>query len=58
MKLVLHVLLLAALSAFAGAVTHQKPVIVSYPADTPQSVLEQAMDAIKKAVCLSYRLYL
>jgi hypothetical protein len=58
MKLLFHILLLAVLSAFAGAVTAQKPVIVSYPADTPQSVLEQAMDAIKKAVCLSYRLHL
>lgn len=51
MKLHLHILLLTALSALAGAVSPQKPVVVSYPADTPQSVLEQAMAAIKKAVC-------
>ena len=54
MKLALHILLLAVLSAFAGAVSPQKPVIVSYPEDTPQSVLEQAMAAVEKAVCLCY----
>ena len=31
--------------------TRDQPVIVSYPQDTPQSVVEQAMEAIKKAVC-------
>jgi hypothetical protein len=58
MKLYLNILLLAVLSAFAGAVSPQKPVIVSYPEDTPQSVLEQAMAAIKKAVSTRYLAHL
>ena len=50
MKLKLQTLLLLLLTAFAAAEAPQKPVIVSYPDDTPQSVLDQAMAAIKKAV--------
>ena len=57
MKLYLNIVLLVVLSALAGAVSPQKPVIVSYPEDTPQSVLEQAMAAIKKAVCTRYLAY-
>ena len=52
MKFAFNLLLLALLAAFAAAVSPQKPVIVSYPEDTPQSVLDKAMDAIKKAVRL------
>lgn len=52
MKFAFSALLLALLAAFAAAEAPQKPVIVSYPDHTPQSVLDQAMEAIKKAVCL------
>jgi len=40
--------LIAALSLFAGiiAVDIQKSVIISYPAETPDSVVEQAKKAI------------
>ena len=53
MKLTLSFLFLALLAAFAAAVAPQQPVVVSYPADTPQSVLDQAMEAIKIAVWLA-----
>jgi len=49
MKLQLTLFLLAIVAAFALAQAPQVPVVVSYPEDTPQSVLEEAMDAIKKA---------
>lgn len=55
MKLYLNILLLAALSALTGttgAVSPRKQYVVSYPQETDQSVLEQAMEAIKKAVRL------
>jgi hypothetical protein len=39
-----------AMSAIAlGAQLPQKAVIVSYPNDTPESILDQAKDAIKAA---------
>lgn len=38
-------------ATLAIAVAPQRPVIVSYPNDTPNSVLEEAKDAIMKAVC-------
>lgn len=44
-------MLLALLAVLALAVAPQKQVIVSYPKDTPTSVVEEAMDAIRKAVC-------
>lgn len=50
MKFAFGILLLALFVAFASAVSPQKPVIVSYPDDTPQSVLDKAMEAIRKAV--------
>lgn len=50
MKLAFTLLLPALLAAFAFAQAPQKPVIVSYPEDTPQSIIEEAMDAIRKAV--------
>ena len=53
MKLTISLLLIALLAAFAAAAAPHKPVIVSYPNDTPQSVVEQAMEAIRKAVCHS-----
>jgi len=47
-------ILLIALVAVLGvcAAPVQKAVIVSYPNDTPNSVMEQAKDAITAAVCL------
>lgn len=50
MKIQLTVWLLAILAALVLAQAPQVPVVVSYPEDTPQSVLEDAMDAIRKAV--------
>ncbi|THX43460.1 hypothetical protein D6C84_04565 [Aureobasidium pullulans] len=49
MKFTIHLLLIALLVALAYAATEQKQVIVSYPKDTPYSVIEHAMDAIKEA---------
>jgi hypothetical protein len=46
----LNILPLLALVAVASAVTQpQKSYIISYPNDTPDSVVYQAMDAIKAA---------
>ncbi|KAH8904012.1 endopeptidase inhibitor-like protein [Coniochaeta sp. PMI_546] len=47
----LTTLLVTALTIVSGAfaVDVQKSVIVSYPADTPNSVLDQAKDAIKES---------
>jgi len=50
MRLFLGTFLLALLVAFALAAVPQKPIVVSYPADTPESVLEEAKAAIVKAV--------
>ena len=51
MKFTLHILLIAFLVALAyAATTEQKPIIVSYDKDTPDSVIDQAMAAIKEAV--------
>ena len=51
MKFALHILLLALLAAFGLAIsTEQRPIVVSYPKDTPQTILDEAMDAIRKAV--------
>jgi Mrp family chromosome partitioning ATPase len=40
---------LALVTATLGANVPQKAVIVSYPDETPDSVINQAMDAIKDA---------
>jgi hypothetical protein len=51
MKFTLLTTLLALFAALVvGSTTEQKPVVVSYPKDTPQNVLDAAMDAIRKAV--------
>ena len=46
-------LLLCLVAAFlitlASAITAQKAVMITYPEDTPASVIENAMDAIRKA---------
>ena len=51
MKFPLYLLLLtiiAVVGVYAGSA--QKAIIVSYPNDTPDSVITEAMDVIKKAV--------
>lgn len=50
MKFPLLSLVLVLLAAFAFAAGPQKSVIVSYPENTPDSVLDKAKDAIRKAV--------
>jgi hypothetical protein len=50
MKLHLLLFLLGLLAVTASAVATQKAVIVSYPNETPDSVVNQAMDAIREAV--------
>lgn len=50
MKFTLHLLFIAFLMALAYAATESKQIIVSYPKDTPDSVVEQAMAVIKEAV--------
>ena len=49
----LHLLTVtAALLTLAGATAvPDKQVIITYPKDTPDSILQQAKDAIKAAVC-------
>lgn len=50
MKLVILTLLLALFTAYvAGASSTQRAVIVSYPKDTPDSVLEEAKSAVLKS---------
>lgn len=58
MKFTIHILLIAFLMALAYAATESKQIIVSYPKDTPDSVIEQAMAVIKEAVSDCYILYL
>lgn len=50
MKFLQSSLLFAVLTPFTTAATEAKQVIVSYPQDTPLSILEEAKDAIIKAV--------
>lgn len=52
----LHTLFFALLIVLVSAVSQQKRVIISYPDDTPSSVLAEAKSAIVEAVCL-YTLY-
>jgi hypothetical protein len=52
MKFQLLLTLLGLLSVIASGIATQKAVIVSYPNDTPDSVVNQAMDAIREAVSL------
>jgi hypothetical protein len=55
MKLPVLISLLGLLVATASAVVSQKAVIVSYPNETPDFVVNQAMDAIREAVSFSIR---
>ena len=50
MKFGFALLLVAMLAVMAFAQAPQIPVVVSYPEETPQSVIEEAMEAIRKAV--------
>ena len=50
MKFLLVTLILAVLAVISSAVTTQKAVIVSYPQDAPDSIMSEAMDAIREAV--------
>lgn len=50
MKLLLLLFVLSLLAVTAFAVTLQKAVIVSYPNDTPDSIVDQAMDTVREAV--------
>ncbi|KAK4999954.1 hypothetical protein LTR28_013211 [Elasticomyces elasticus] len=52
MKLAIYSILLALLATCALAAAPQKAVIVSYPKDTPNSVVDRAKTAIKEAVSL------
>ena len=49
MRFALSALLLALLVVLAAATSPQRSVIVSYPDDTPDSVLDEAKAAIKQA---------
>ena len=52
MKLQLLLPLLGLLAVIVSGIATQKAVIVSYPNDTPDSVVNQAMDAVREAVSL------
>ena len=52
MKLQLLLSLLGLLAVTASGIATQKAVIVSYPNDTPDSVVNQAMDTVREAVGL------
>lgn len=55
MKLLYNILLVALMAVVAlAATTEQKPVIVSYPKGTPDNIVEEAMEAVRKAVCLEW----
>ena len=54
MKLQLSALVLSLLAALALAVESQKQVVISYPNDTPASVMEEAKSAIIEAVRRGY----
>ena len=45
---------LAGLALAVGAVTPQKQVLITYPADTPESTLSQARTSIESAVSISH----
>jgi len=53
MKTAIVTLLFALLAIAVLAKAPQKPVIVSYPNDTPDSVLTEAKDAVRAAVSVS-----
>ena len=50
MRFAIFSVLIALLVAYAAAVAPLKAVVISYPSDTPWSVLDEAKDAIRAAV--------
>jgi hypothetical protein len=50
MRFALFSLIVALLAAYAMAVAPLRAVIVSYPNDAPQSLVDEACEAIEKAV--------
>ena len=52
MKFQLLLSLLGLLAVTVSGIATQKAVIVSYPNDTPDSVVNQAMDAVRESVSL------
>lgn len=50
MKVAIFSLLFAAFASIVLGLAPQKAVVVTYPQDTPDSVISQAMDAVKAAV--------
>jgi len=50
MKFTLHLLLIALFVVFVCASAPQKQIIVSYPKNTPDHIVEEAMAEIRKAV--------
>lgn len=56
MRFLYNILLVALMAVVAlAATTEQKPVIVSYPKGTPDNIVEEAMEAVRKAVRLCLR---
>ena len=49
MKLYIFSLLLALLAITVSAIAPQKAIIITYPEHTPDSVVQDAMNAIKEA---------
>jgi len=49
MRFVIFSLLVALLATFAMAVAPQRSVIISWPKDTPDEIVEQAKEAIRNA---------
>jgi hypothetical protein len=50
MHFIYNILLVALLAVALAAGAAERQIIVSYPEDTPASVIEEAMEAIRKAV--------
>jgi len=51
MRFICNILALAFIVVLAlAATTEQRPVIVSYPKGTPNHIVEEAMEAVRKAV--------
>lgn len=56
MRFLFNIPLVSLMAAVAlAATTEQKPVIVSYPKGTPDDIVEEAMQAVRKAVCWELR---
>lgn len=49
MRLYIFTLLVALFFTCALAIKNQKPILVTYPSDTPQSVIDEAIATLKKA---------